>query len=396
MKRNFIFLILLAMSFALYANESLSANYYLENISQFDANMEKINLERANEITKAKEILNAEKLAEKATISNIERKFTETEQQLKERKENLSKELDSEYKTNETNKIAEINNKYDSLIQQEKQKKEALINQMLNKEFILSYPDVQISVGEFKVDANPQHFPFSVVSENTELVYKYTGEILLEEADRDAEGERINSEKNNYKAEITYKIEQQQQQNKFIKKITQIIIKNDKNAVIRRFKPNEYENKQGFTIQQTPQPTTQTEKTQITSNTTTTKPVQKIEPAKTITPKPAPKPAPKTKQVRVDDGISGAGCTVLGAGVLGLCAGAGLLAQVDGDDTMSMKIGGIIGLCVGSACCVIGPFMRNSHYETRVIGKVNSDPVLKNVKFETTGYSTTLGYKFNW
>ena len=83
MKRNFIFLILLAMSFALYANESLSANYYLENISQFDANMEKINLERANEITKAKEILNAEKLAEKATISNIERKFTETEQQLK-------------------------------------------------------------------------------------------------------------------------------------------------------------------------------------------------------------------------------------------------------------------------------------------------------------------------
>lgn len=298
MKQKIIYFILLVISFGIYASESLTASYYLDQISQFDKNMENINLERVNEITKAKEILNAEKLAEKATISNIERKFTETEQQLKERKENLSKKLDSEYKTDETNKIAEINNKYDSLIKQEKQKKEALIKEMLNKEFLLSFPDVNISVGNFQVEADPQHFPVTVISEKTELDYKYTGKIQLEEADRDAEGERINSEKDNYKAEIIYKIEQQQ--NKFIKKITQIMIKNDKNAVIRRFNPNEYENKQGFTIQPTPQPTTQTEKTQITSNTTTTKPVQKIEPAKTIT----PKPAPKTKQVWVDDGLS--------------------------------------------------------------------------------------------
>lgn len=391
MKRNFIFLILLAMSFALYANESLSANYYLEKISQFDANMKKINLERANEITKAKENLNAEKLAEKATISNIERKFTETEQQLKERKENLYKKLDSEYKTNETNKIAEINNKYDSLIKIEEENKKASISEFLSKSFVLAYPDVQISVGEFELQADPQHFPFTVFSEKTELDYKYTGKILLEEADRDAEGERINSEKDNYKAEITYKIEQQQ--NKFIKKITQIMIKNDKNAVIRRFNPNEYENKQGFTIQPTPQPTTQTEKTQITSNTTTTKPVQKIEPAKTIT----PKPAPKTKQVWVDDGLSVGGILTLSLGIpLGI--GGGLAMMIPGicEGYSGLMIAGGITFGLSTILVCLTPLMTTGHYETRVISKINSDPVLKNVKFETTGHSTTLGYKFNW
>ncbi len=392
MKQKIIYFILLAMSFALYANESLSANYYLEKISQFDANMKKINLERAKEITKAKEILNAEKLAEKATISNIERKFTETEQQLKERKEKLSKELDSEYKTNETNKIAEINNKYDSLIQIEEENKKASISEFLSKSFVLAYPDVQISVGEFIVDENPQHFPFTVFSEKTELDYKYTGKILLEEANRDAEGERIDSEKDNYKAEITYKIEQKE--NMFIKKITQIIIRNDKNAVIRRFDLNEYENKQGFAIQQTPQPTTQTEKTQVTNSTasTATKPVQKIEPAKTIT----PKPAPKTKQVWVDDGMSTGGIITLSLGVPLGTAGAALLIPglIWGD--IEFIIPGAASLGVGLILCIIGPCCRDGHYETRVISKINSDPVLKNVKFETTGYSTTLGYKFNW
>lgn len=396
MKQKIIYFILLVISFGIYANESLSANYYLEKISQFDANMEKINLERANEITKAKEILNAEKLAEKATISNIERNFTETQQQLKDRKANLYKELESEYKTNEANKIAEINNKYDSLIQQEKQKKEALIKEMLNKEFLLSFPDVNISVGNFQVEANPQHFPVTVVSEKTELDYKYTGKIQLEEADRDAEGVRINSEKDNYKAEIIYKIEQQQ--NKFIKKITQIMIKNDKNAVIRRFNPNEYENKQGFTIQPTPQPTTQTEKTQVTNSTasTATKPVQKIEPAKTITPKPAPKPAPKTKQVWVDDGMSTGGMLMTAYGGVGV--GLGIVCTTLGlvNDIKGFLIGGAVSTGVCTILCIIGPFLRDGHYETRVIGKVNSDPVLKNVKFETTGHSTTLGYKFNW
>lgn len=391
MKQKIIYFILLVISFGIYASESLTASYYLDQISQFDKNMENINLERVNEITKAKEILNAEKLAEKATISNIERKFTETEQQLKERKENLSKKLDSEYKTDETNKIAEINNKYDSLIKQEKQKKEALIKEMLNKEFLLSFPDVNISVGNFQVEADPQHFPVTVISEKTELDYKYTGKIQLEEADRDAEGERINSEKDNYKAEIIYKIEQQQ--NKFIKKITQIMIKNDKNAVIRRFNPNEYENKQGFTIQPTPQPTTQTEKTQITSNTTTTKPVQKIEPAKTIT----PKPAPKTKQVWVDDGLSIGGILSLTLGIP-LGVGGGLAMMIPGicGDYTGLMIAGGITLGLSTVLVVLSPLMRDGHYETRVIGKVNSDPVLKNVKFETTGHSTTLGYKFNW
>ena len=73
--------------------------------------------------------------------------------------------------TDEANKIAEINNKYDSLIQQEKQKKEALIKEMLNKEFLLSFPDVNISVGNFQVEADPQHFPATVISEKTELDY---------------------------------------------------------------------------------------------------------------------------------------------------------------------------------------------------------------------------------
>lgn len=393
MKRNFIFLILLAMSFALYANESLSANYYLEKISQFDANMEKINLERANEITKAKEILNAEKLAEKATINNIERKFTETEQQLKERKENLSKELDSEYKTNEVNKIAGINNKYDSLIKIEEENKKASISEFLSKSFVLAFPDVKISVGEFNVDADPQHFPFTVVSEKTELDYKYTGKILLEEANRDAEGERINSEKDNYKAEITYRIEQKE--NMFIKKITKIIIQNDKNAAIRKFDLNEYENKQGFSIQPTPQPTTQTEKTQVTNSTasTATKPVQKIEPAKTIT----PKPAPKTKQVWVDDGLSVGGILTLTLGIpLGI--GGGLAMMIPGicGDYPGLTIAGGITFGLSTILVCLTPLMTTGHYETRVISKINSDPVLKNVKFETTGHSTTLGYKFNW
>lgn len=395
MKQKIIYFILLVISFGIYASESLTASYYLDQISQFDKNMENINLERVNEITKAKEILNAEKLAEKATISNTERKFTETEQQLKERKENLSKKLDSEYKTDEENKIAEINNKYDSLIKQEKQKKEALIKEMLNKEFLLSFPDVNISVGNFQVEANPQHFPVTVISEKTELDYKYTGKIELEEADRDAEGERINSEKDNYKAEIIYKIEQQQ--NNFIKKITQIMIKNDKNAVIRRFNPNEYENKQGFTIQPTPQPTTQTEKTQVTNSTasTATKPVQKIEPAKTIT----PKPAPKTERIWVDDGMSAGGITCLTIGSLGFAAGLVAVCwgiNIPGELGEKHWIGGTIGAAGSAILMLLSPFMIKGHYETLVIGKINSDPVLKNVKFETTGYSTTLGYKFNW
>lgn len=391
MKQKIIYFILLVISFGIYASESLTASYYLDQISQFDKNMENINLERANTITKAKESLNADMISEKNNIDNIKPTFTETQQQLKDRKANLYKELESEYKTNEANKIAEINNKYNSLIQQEKQKKEALINEMLNKEFLVSYPDVKISVGDFKVEADPQHFPVSVISEKTELDYKYTGQILLEEADRDAEGERINSEKDNYKAEIIYKIEQQQ--NKFIKKITKIIIKNDKNAVIRRFIPNEYENKQGFTIQPTPQPTTQTEKTQITSNTTTTKPVQKIEPAKTIT----PKPAPKTKQVWVDDGLSIGGILSLTLGIP-LGVGGGLAMMIPGicGDYTGLMIAGGITLGLSTVLVILSPLMRDGHYETRVIGKVNSDPVLKNVKFETTGHSTTLGYKFNW
>lgn len=395
MKQKIIYFILLVISFGIYASESLTASYYLDQISQFDKNMENINLERANTITKAKESLNADMISEKNNIDNIKPSFTETQQQLKDRKANLYKELESEYKTNEANKIAEINNKYDSLIQQEKQKKEALINEMLNKEFLLSYPDVKISVGDFQVEANPQHFPVSVISEKTELDYKYTGKILLEEADRDAEGVRINSEKNNYKAEITYKIEQQQ--NKFIKKITQIMIKNDKNAVIRRFNPNEYENKQGFTIQPTPQPTTQTEKTQVTSNTTTTKPVQKIEPAKTITPKPAPKPAPKTKQVWVDDGLSVGGILTLSLGIpLGIGGGLGMIIPGICGDYTGLLIAGTITLGLSTVLVCLTPLMTTGHYETRVISKINSDPVLKNVKFETTGHSTTLGYKFNW
>lgn len=391
MKQKIIYFILLVISFGIYASESLTASYYLDQISQFDKNMENINLERANEITKAKEILNADMISEKNNIDNIKPTFTETQQQLKDRKANLYKELESEYKTNEANKIAEINNKYDSLIQQEKQKKEALINEMLNKEFLVSYPDVKISVGDFQVEADPQHFPVTVISEKTELDYKYTGQILLEEADRDAEGERINSEKDKYKAEIIYKIEQQQ--NKFIKKITKIIIKNDKNAVIRRFIPNEYENKQGFTIQPTPQPTTQTEKTQITSNTTTTKAVQKIEPAKTIT----PKPAPKTKQVWVDDGLSIGGILTLTLGIP-IGVGGGLAMMIPGicGDYTGLMIAGGITLGLSTVLVILSPLMRDGHYETRVIGKVNSDPVLKNVKFETTGHSTTLGYKFNW
>lgn len=395
MKQKIIYFILLVISFGIYASESLTASYYLDQISQFDKNMENINLERANTITKAKESLNADMISEKNNIDNIKPTFTETQQQLKDRKANLYKELESEYKTNEANKIAEINNKYDSLIQQEKQKKEALINEMLNKEFLLSYPDVKISVGDFQVEANPQHFPVSVISEKTELDYKYTGKILLEEADRDAEGVRINSEKNNYKAEITYKIEQQQ--NKFIKKITQIMIKNDKNAVIRRFNPNEYENKQGFTIQPTPQPTTQTEKTQVTNSTasTATKPVQKIEPAKTITPKPAPKPAPKTKQVWVEEWSDG-GVVCLTIGSCALALGIPLMIVGLSEDWIDFTIGGSIAAGIGTILCFISPFCRTGHYETRVISKINSDPVLKNVKFETTGHSTTLGYKFNW
>lgn len=393
MKQKIIYFILLVISFGIYATESLTASYYLDQISQFDKNMENINLERTNTITKAKESLNADMISKKNNIDNIKPNFTETQQQLKDRKANLYKELESEYKTNEANKIAEINNKYDSLIQQEKQKKEALIKEMLNKEFLLSFPDVNISVGNFQVEANPQHFPVTVVSEKTELDYKYTGKIQLEEADRDAEGVRINSEKDNYKAEIIYKIEQQQ--NKFIKKITQIMIKNDKNAVIRRFNPNEYENKQGFTIQPTPQPTTQTEKTQVTNSTasTATKPVQKIEPAKTIT----PKPAPKTKQVWVDDGMSIGGILTLTLGIP-IGVGGGLAMMIPGicGDYTGLMIAGGITLGLSTVLVALSPLMRDGHYETRVIGKVNSDPVLKNVKFETTGHSTTLGYKFNW
>lgn len=72
-----------------------------------------------------------------------------------------------------------------------------------------------------------------------------------------------------------------------------------------------------------------------------------------------------------------------------------MIPGICGDYTGLMIAGGIT-LGLSTVLVVLSPLMRDGHYETRVIGKVNSDPVLKNVKFETTGHSTTLGYKFNW
>ena len=70
---------------------------------------------------------------------------------------------------------------------------------------------------------------------------------------------------------------------------------------------------------------------------------------------------------------------------------AGLIAEVPG-----LWIAGAASLGVGFILEMITILLPNEGYYKEVVAEINSNPVLKNVCFNTNGFITTLGYKITW
>ena len=59
-------------------------------------------------------------------------------------------------------------------------------------------------------------------------------------------------------------------------------------------------------------------------------------------------------------------------------------------------IAGAATLGVAFILEMITILLPNNGYYKEVVAEINSNPVLKNVCFNTNGFSTTLGYKITW
>lgn len=363
-----------------------SANDYLRKIEEYNSDIKQFEVDCEKEINHVKAIHNENRLEEEGTIKlqrwEDREKITERKVEFDKRKEKELKVIQEKYSKLEESEISQIKNKFENLKKEKEIEKNSLIEEMKMKEFILSVPDVKFSIGEFVVNAEPQHWLFTVTSQKKELDYSYQGQLLIDGTDKEKFAREIEATKEHFIAELSYKIEQNE--NDFRKKITRIYIKNSQNnAIIGRFELDEYENKKGFESKQN-----------VANNSTINKSedknlIQKDSSVKADIEK-------GTKKVWVDTGW-GTGKFVTCISGFTLCiAGAVLLPTGLSLVEPELWIPGAASLGVGFILEMITILLPNNGYYKEVVAEINSNPVLKNVCFNTNGFSTTLGYKITW
>lgn len=366
MKKSIFFLVFLFLNFNIFAQTRFSsAKEYFDELKKIDTQINTFESQKEKEIAGVTEKFSAEKIQQQQNVENLKKLTTERAAAFEERKKTEKAKIEQIYENTVKSEIAKIENKYKTLIDQEKINTQSLINELTKTEFCITAPDVVLSIGDFDVEAEPMHFPMTITSRKSELNYQYNGKLCLEnEADIETEANTIIAEKETYSAIIYYIVVQNE--SKFNKKITKIIIQSPNNATVRTIFVDDFENNKGFSVAEEKTVT----KTEVVKKKDSE--IQKI-----------------WEDDFTDEALKIAGFLSLGMG--GIFIGAGYPT-----DIKALAYTGYVFAGLGGILAIIGLCLPDGYYKTQYVSSIANDPVLKNLSFQTTGLTTSVSYKFSW
>ena len=230
----------------------------------------------------------------------------------------------------------------------------------------------------------------TITSRKSELNYQYNGKLCLEnEADIETEANTIIAEKETYSAIIYYMVVQNE--SKFNKKITKIIIQSPNNATVRTIFVDDFENNKGFSVAE--------------ENTVTKTEVVKqkdfennkgfpVAEEKTVTKTEVVKQKDSEIQKIWEENYSDEVLKIIGFLSLGM--GGIYIAIGYPNDVKGLAYAGYGFAGLGGILAIIGFCLPDGYYKTQYVSSIANDPVLKNLSFQTTGLTTSVSYKFSW